>query len=135
LNAQAIIGNVEVAAADLGEASPTPRPSAGWLPAVIDLSAEKIHPIAQPFANADFPTGRNIVRAVQRGPFARVVNTGSCVNVREVPGTQARVLACAADGVLLRNLGETATVDDAGWLRVAMPAGAEGWASTQYLEY
>ena len=79
-------------------------------------------------------SGRNYVRAVPHGPFARVVNTGACLNVRQAPGTSAPVLACAADDVLLKDTGDTREVDGAIWQRVVTPAGLEGWASSQYLE-
>jgi hypothetical protein len=86
-----------------------------------------------PFHELPF-SGRNYVRAVLHGPFARVVDTGSCLNVRAEPAIAAPVLACAADGVLLRDTGESREVDGASWRRVITPAGVEGWAQTQYLE-
>jgi hypothetical protein len=86
-----------------------------------------------PFHELPF-SGRNYVRAVLQGPFARVVDTGSCLNVRAEPGMTADVLACAADGVLLRDTGESREVDGATWRRVATPAGIEGWASEEFLE-
>jgi hypothetical protein len=46
----------------------------------------------------------------------------------------APVLACAADGVLLRDTSETREADGATWRRVVTPAGVEGWASSQFLE-
>ena len=63
-----------------------------------------------------------------------MVNTGSCLNVRAEPAMTAAVLACAADGVLLRDTGETREVDGATWRRVVTPAGVDGWASSQFLE-
>jgi len=77
--------------------------------------------------------GRNRVVAVQTGPFARVVNTGSCLNMRDAPSLESNVITCIADGVLLRIESEEQTTP--GWLEVATPSGARGYASTLYLEY
>lgn len=115
---------------------PTPIPQSflGILPTLIDLDAGLIHPITDPFLGPDWKGGRSLVRAVLPGPFARVVGTGDCLNVRAAAGMATQVLACAAAGVLLRDMGETQEVDGMTWLRVVTPAGVEGWASTQYLQ-
>jgi hypothetical protein len=116
-----------------GELLPTPEQGFVVLPTIFDLESGEAHPILHPFL--DQPLRHSyIVRAVQRGPFARVVNTGGCLNVRQDPGATAATLACAADGVLLRDTGETREVDGGVWVRVVTPAGVEGWASAQYLE-
>ncbi len=105
----------------------------GILPAIFDLESGEARPIPHPFL--DQPRRFSyIVRAVLRGPFARVVNTGSCLSVRAQPAMAADALACAADGVLLRDTGETQQADGTTWRRVMTPAGAEGWASSQYLQ-
>jgi hypothetical protein len=70
-----------------------------------------------------------------RGPFARVSAPGSCVNVRTTPGVSSESLDCAADGVLLADLGDTGDADGQTWRRVRTPAGVEGWAADQYLEH
>jgi hypothetical protein len=115
---------------------PTPEPGRyvmNFVPVIIDLETGQTHPLAGPFHELPL-SGRNYVRAVLHGPFARVVNTGSCLNVRAEPAMAAPVLACAADGALLQDTGETREADGATWRRVVMPAGVEGWASSQYLE-
>jgi len=104
-----------------------------FVPAILDLATGEAHPLAGAFHEPPL-FGRNYIQAVLHGPFARVVNTGSCLNVRAEPGMSAAVLACAADGVLLRDTGEARQADGAIWQRVVTPAGVEGWASTQYLE-
>ena len=104
-----------------------------FLPAITDIDAAEAHLLASPFNQPPFG-GRDLIRAVVRGPFARVVNTGSCLNVRAEPAMTASALTCAADGVLLRDTGETQEIDGVAWLRVVTSAGAEGWASSQYLE-
>jgi len=127
-----VAGNVGVPSGLL----PTPEPGSyamNFVPAIFDLEAGEAHPLAGPFHELPL-SGRNYVRAVPHGPFARVVNTGACLNVRQAPGTSAPVLACAADDVLLKDTGETREVDGAIWQRVVTPAGLEGWASSQYLE-
>lgn len=126
------LGNVDIPA-DQAIAAGLPELT-GPMPVLLDLEAGVAHPIIEPFSDPDFPQGRNFLKHVQRGPFARVVGTGSCLNIRAEPGVAARVLDCAADGVLLRDTGETRQADGAAWLRVATPAGAAGWASMDYLE-
>jgi hypothetical protein len=116
-----------------GELLPTPGPGPVIVPAIFDLEAGEAHPILHPFL--DQPRRFSyIVRAVLHGPFARVVNTGGCLDVRQEPSAAAAVLACAADGVLLRDTGETREADGATWARVVTPAGVGGWASDEYLE-
>lgn len=132
LNDTLVAGNVTVPRELL------PTPEAGmfvmdFLPAVFDIEAGVAHPLAGPFQEP-LLLGRNYVRAVVRGPFARVADTGSCLNVRAEPGMASDVLACAADGVLLRDTGDTREFDGATWRRAVTPAGGEGWASTRYLE-
>jgi hypothetical protein len=116
-----------------GDLLPTPEPGTVILPAIFDLEAGEAHPIPHPFLDPPVKF-RYLVRAVLLGPFARVVNTGSCLSVRAEPGTAADAFTCAADDALLRDTGETQEVDGAAWLRVVTPAGVEGWASSQYLE-
>jgi hypothetical protein len=124
-----VVGNVGVP----GELLPAPEPGSVIVPAIFDLEAGEAHPILHPFL--DQPRRFSyIVRAVLHGPFARVVNTGSCLNVHAEPDPTAAALTCAADGVLLRDAGETREVDSATWRRVVTPAGEEGWASSQFLE-
>jgi hypothetical protein len=105
----------------------------GIVPAIFDLESGEARPIPHPFL--DQPRRFSyIVLAVLHGPFARVVNTGACLNVRAEPAIAADALTCAADGVLLRDTGETREVEGVTWCRVVTPAGVEGWASAQYLE-
>ncbi len=112
-----------------------PDESDGYLPAV--LEGETIRPLAGPFLENPLGTERNHIVAVQHGPFARVVKTdGTCVNVRAGPLASAKVLDCAAEGVLLRLIkAADAQSTDASWLHVATPSGIEGWASSKYLEH
>lgn len=106
------------------------------VPALLDVETGEYAIIPEPFQNpASLPeTGRTIVTAVQLGPFARVANTGSCLNIRAGTSSTSESLYCAADGVLLRDNGETITVDGLDWLSVTTPAGIQGWASTEFLE-
>ena len=127
-----LLGNTGISASQLSTAVPEFFP--GILPALIDLDAGLIHPIPDPFLESDWKGGRSLVRAVLLGPFARVVDTGSCLDVRTEPGLSTQITACAADGVLLRDTGETQVADDTTWLRVVTPSGVEGWVSTQHLQ-
>jgi hypothetical protein len=127
-----LLGNISISPSQLS--TPVPESFPGVLPALIDLDAGLIHPITDPFLGPDWEGGRSLVRAVLPGPFSRVVGTGDCLNVREEPGLSTEIVACAADGVLLHDTGETREVDGAIWLRVLTPAGLGGWASRQYLQ-
>jgi len=104
-----------------------------FVPVALDLGTGTMRPI-RPFFDVQVPVSRNLIAAVQRGPFARVVNTdNTCVNIRAEPLPSAGILDCAAEGVLLRDTG-TAGGPAGEWLKVVTPSGAEGWASTQFLE-
>ncbi len=106
-----------------------------FVPVAIDLKKGSMRPF-RPFLEGVVPRSRNLVAAAQRGPFARVVNTeGTCLNVRSAPNTGAKVLDCAAEGVLLRTDGSTGGHGTDLFLHVFTPSGIEGWASTQYLEH
>ena len=115
----------------------TPRFSAP-IPALLDMESGEYRVIVDPFSSSEspynWPYGRSLVDAVQTGPFARVVDTGLCLNVRAEPSLAARALDCMADGVLLRDLGEMREAEGVTWVRVSTPAGVEGWASAKYLE-
>jgi len=105
------------------------------LPAVIDMGNHTVRPITGPFLEEALSKVSIGIVAVQRGPFARVANAdGTCLNIRAEPGSASQILDCAAEGVLLRGLGQAAEAEGVIWLRVATPAGVEGWASSQYLE-
>ena len=81
---------------------------------------------------------------VQQGPFLRVAGVGDdCLSLRAEPSPDAEELACAADRVLLTDLGgvvEAGTfpyvydIERVTWLSVRTPVGIEGWADGRYLE-
>jgi len=105
---------------------------AAYPPALIDLRTRLIHSIADA-ALAPIFSGQIV--AVQRGPFARVVNTdNTCLYIRTEPGSAGQALDCAAEGVLLTDLGPFQFVEGSTWMRVRSPSGLEGWASVNYLE-
>ncbi len=100
------------------------------LPAVFDFDAGRVHPVPRPFVDR---YGRNRVVAVVQGPFARVAGTGDCLNIWAEPGPTGRILTCAAEGVLLRDLSEERHVDGGAWLRVTTPGGDEGWVAVEFV--
>ena len=105
-----------------------------FVPVALDLKQGTMRPL-RPFPEGTVPRSRNLIAAIQRGPFARVVNTdNTCVNIRAEPLPSAGILDCAAEGVLLTDLGLAKDFAGSTWLHVATPAGAEGWANAQYLE-
>ena len=105
------------------------------LPAVINLGNASVTPIAGPFLEEPYFKVSVGIVAVQSGPFERVINTNdTCLNVRSEPLPSAGILECAAEGVLLRDLGDATEFAGSTWLHIATPGGAEGWANAQYLE-
>lgn len=133
------VGNIGVREDQLQAPLPSGRFFLGILPALIDTNLGVVHAITDPFLREDWTGGRSIVQAVQAGTLLRVVNTGSCLNIRAGPDPAALVLDCMADGVLLRQgIGNGqypgGVYDDGGWYSVITPAGAEGFASGAYLE-
>lgn len=104
------------------------------LPALFDLKAGVLHPIIDPFLDdTPYARGRNFVLAAIRGSFARVVNTGSCLNLRSEPRADAPAKSCAADEVLLRLPDHEEAVGGTMWLLVAMPDGTDGWVSSEFV--
>lgn len=76
----------------------------------------------------------------------RVERTGSCLNLREKPGTSTAVVACLPDGTELELdpdgeiLWESASrgysytqSNDGDWVLVRAPGGLRGWVSARYL--
>jgi hypothetical protein len=95
----------------------------------VDLETGDFRPV-----NTGVNLGRNLLQAVQAGPFARVSGTNSCLNVRAEPSATGQVLACMADGVLLTDSGESQTTDGVTWVRVTTPTHVQGWSAATYLE-
>ncbi len=133
-----LYGNVEAYLSGI----PLPTPvSFGLVPAIIDLNTHTAHPILSPFTDSAFvlPNPRNRIVAVQRGPFARVTGTGSCLNLRAEPSASAEVLTCLADGVLLLDVGPASHLDleptpVPPWVEVLTPTGQHGFVSGDFLE-
>lgn len=126
------IGNADFDVSHLPDGAPN------YLSAIFDLGAGTVSPILDPFADPDFPRGRNHIVGVMRGFFSRVQTPGSCLNVRAEPSLSASILECAADRVLLRGIGqrhagETVEAEGVTWLHVLAPDGVEGWADTAFL--
>jgi hypothetical protein len=135
LDQQLQFGVGRLISADLALANvqaPEPMPY-GQLPAFVDLQAGVIHPVGGPFGQPPLQ-GRNSFAGFIKAAVAKVAGAGDCLNVRETASTAAPVLGCFVDGVLLRDLGETAEADGVTWLKVATPDGRKGWASTEFLE-
>jgi hypothetical protein len=114
-----------------------PDDSRAPVPGILNLSTGEYSPIIGPFVTDErpyHPYGRTLVDAVQVGPFALVTGTNSCLRVRAAPSLSGEVLACMADGVLLRDMEDTVDADGQAWARVMTPGGVQGWASAAYLE-
>ena len=112
-----------------------------WLPVLIQQGPDSLDLSIQPIEGPMFPEAdRNRVLTADSGPFARVTGTGDCLNIRDAPGPGGTVVRCYADGVLLKDLGDTREVDGETWVHVWTTApigeweGREGWASAEFLE-
>ena len=133
-----MLGNADIDPSRLTQ--PLPQESCTWLPVMLNLSGGEIRPIVDGFTAPPLACGRNDAIAVQRGPFLRVANTGSCLNVRESPDPAAQAVECIADGALVLDLASASRlvsgtpINGGGWLEVRTPSGNHGYASAQYLE-
>ena len=103
-------------------------------PAIYDLDAQVIRSLAIPPGMLRPEEYLWPLVGLQRGPFLRVSLPDGCKNVRAEPGLDAAILDCAAEGVLLRDLGDQAEHGGRTWHNVRTPAGIEGWSSSRYLE-
>ena len=70
---------------------------------------------------------------LRHGPFLRVTGTGGCLPLNAEPSPGAEELACAANGVLLKDLGYEEEVEETIWRRAMMPDGTDGWADARFL--
>lgn len=80
------------------------------------------------------PTPTPEVQLSYNGPFeagqiARIVNTGSCLNVRTYPGVNAPVWSCLPDGTRLRIALGPLYADGIWWWAVER----QGWVAQPYL--
>jgi hypothetical protein len=101
----------------------------GITPTLIDFDTATAYPIAE-FREHYIAI---IPILAYEGPFLRVNTPGDCLNIRTTVGTNAPVLECAADGVLLGDREDTWERDGVTWLAVRTPAGDIGWASAEFL--
>jgi hypothetical protein len=125
-----ILGNATLPTSEI---APNGQPYIShFVPVVVDLERGIMQPL-RPFFDVQVPISRNLITAVQRGPFARVVNTGSCLNVRREPQLDGRVIDRFSEGVLLRDISHGLVYADE-WVQVVVPGGEVGWANAQYLE-
>ena len=108
----------------------------GQAPAIVDLRAATISPIAELTERAE-RADRQLVKAIATGTFAQVsgAGEGSCLNVRERPELGAPQFACYAEGVLLREIGSRTGDDGREWLYVRTPSDREGWAAAEFLKH
>jgi DNA-binding CsgD family transcriptional regulator len=131
-----LYGSVEI-----GPAGVTATPlNFGLVPATLDFATGTMYPIPSPFTNGTsaLPNVRNYVVALQRGPFARVTGTGSCLNLRAEPAEDAQVLTCLADGVLLLDVAPASHLITATpappWAEVIAPGGVHGFVNGEFVE-
>lgn len=102
-------------------------------PALFDIEEGVVRPLGAPFDSERY-SGRNRVAGVLGGRLVMVTGTGDCLRIREAPALEADEVACMADEVLLRDLGEAQEADGVTWVRVIGPGLVEGWASAEFLE-
>ncbi|MGE5594959.1 MAG: SH3 domain-containing protein [Hyphomicrobiales bacterium] len=103
------------------------------LPSLIDFERGTVAPIAEFLPELAAKAGGPVPVAVELGTFLRVSGAGDCLNVRAEPGTDAAVLGCYADRVLLGDRGESREAGGIAWRAVTTPDGREGWASSEFL--
>lgn len=74
-------------------------------PVIIDLEAGTVH-VIQRLTDGLEGNAHPFLEGAAIGPWARVDGSGTCLNVREEPSTDAAIVDCHVDGVLLRDIGE-----------------------------
>ena len=127
INDRYLIANAEVK-------PPSDSQSLFDVPAVlIDLATGFVAPLRQLNAGLE-PGFQPLVRAAVPGRVARIVNSETCLNVREAPTMSSPTLGCFPDGVLLAERGESTNAEAITWIAVFAPSGKPGWASTEFLE-
>ncbi len=107
------------------------------VPAVVDFEAGTVSPIEEFLRFLATKTGGPFPITASIGPFARIVDSDTCLNVRAAPALdpEGAILACYSDGVLLRTTMVSAEGDGRIWLAVTTPNGESGWAAAEFLEY
>ena len=127
INHRYLIANAEVK-------PPSDSQSLFDVPAVlIDLATGFVAPLRELNTGLE-PGFQPLVRAAVPGRVARIVNSETCLNVREAPTMSSPTLGCFPDGVLLAERGESTTAEAITWIAVSTPSGKPGWASTEFLE-
>jgi len=111
----------------------TGRSESAYIPVVLNFAQGTMHPIFRPFASVDFPTGRNHVAGVTRGPFQRVASPDGCLPLRAEASASSPEVACAADGVLLRPTGDAVAAEGVTWQPVRAPDGNSGLVDSAFL--
>jgi len=101
------------------------------IPTIVDMETGEVHSIADTWEGSQALSARGIL-SLQTGSLARVIGTGSCLNLRAEPSLSAEVLACAADNVLLTVVEPHQPAPD--WLHVITPGGVEGFVSRDYVK-
>ncbi|MGI8424639.1 MAG: LuxR C-terminal-related transcriptional regulator [Chloroflexota bacterium] len=111
-----------------------PRNLGGFFPqaVLVDLELATVAPLAG-LIGADGTSQSILPIALVPGPFLRVSNAETCLNVRERPDLTAPVVGCLRDGVLVRDRGERQTTGGITWAAVSDPRGHDGWASLEFL--
>ena len=113
--------------------------------AVLDLATAKVHPLAELTAGAGgaqfvYVQGLVQLRSPEQGAQTgslRVTGTSDCLNVREKPTLDAKVVGCYPDGVLLAQADQQqnfAGSNGITWSLVLTPDGRFGYASTEFLK-
>ena len=62
-----------------------------------------------------------------------IVDTLSCLNIREAPSTGAASFGCFADGTTLAKRGVSEQAEGRTWVGVLTPDGSAGWAAAEFL--
>ncbi|GAB4333251.1 MAG: hypothetical protein Kow0010_19510 [Dehalococcoidia bacterium] len=106
----------------------------GFMPAIVDLEAGTLTPIAEYFADRARTGDRSRLHAVVPGPVVRIVSGDDCLNLRQSPSFSGAVLGCYADGVLLVDRQETRVAEGVTWVGVTAPEGYQGWAAAEFVD-
>ncbi|MBI2767345.1 MAG: SH3 domain-containing protein [Chloroflexi bacterium] len=124
-------GDTLVLTADYpGSCTGSPGGIGGSLPVLLSIRGATASFVTGPLANCD-SAGGQVVLAAWPDLSGQVRTPGDCLNLRQRPETDAPVLECLPDGVLLAVIGKDGVPE--GRLPVTAPSGNTGWVSAAFV--
>jgi hypothetical protein len=112
--------------------APHPEVSGESMAVLVELQANTWRPIVLGVDLLSSPD-EHFIASVRAGPFVRAETARQCAPVRAAPDKESEMIACVANGVILRAPGETRVHVDYTWRQVISPTGRAGWIDVSHL--